>query len=58
MIVCICKNITSSTVKEMLEYTDVEGIKQMTRAGTNCEKCVPMLYELQKEKQGEEYESR
>ena len=39
MIVCICKGLTERTIREMLEYTDFEGIKQMTGACTQCCKC-------------------
>jgi bacterioferritin-associated ferredoxin len=39
MIVCICKSLTESTIKEMLTYTDFEGIQQMTGACTQCCKC-------------------
>jgi bacterioferritin-associated ferredoxin len=39
MIVCICKGLTERTILEMLEYTDFEGIQQMTGACTQCCKC-------------------
>lgn len=39
MIVCVCKGLTESTIREMLEHTDFEGIKQMTGACTQCCKC-------------------
>lgn len=46
MIVCICKALTESTVREMLEYTDLESIKKLTGAGTQCESCVEILEEI------------
>jgi len=61
MIVCICKNITSNTIKEMLKYTDVQGIMSITKAGTQCMTCVDTMYQLQREKDSEkayDYESR
>ena len=49
MIVCICKGITESTIREMLTYTDLEGIKEMTGACTQCETCCQTLEEIARE---------
>ena len=43
MIVCICKGITDSTIREMLEYTDLQGIKDMTGACTQCQKMLSSI---------------
>lgn len=46
MIVCICANITDRTIREMLEYTDLEAIKKMTGACQKCCRCCDMLNEI------------
>jgi len=43
MIVCVCKAITERTIREMLEYTDIQTIKEMTGAGTQCATCEESL---------------
>jgi len=43
MIICICKGITERTIREMLEYTDLASIKEMTGAGTQCTTCEESL---------------
>ena len=51
MIVCICKGITDSTIREMLEYTDLEGIKEITGACTQCQTCCDALKEIVREQE-------
>ena len=51
MIVCICKGITDSTIREMLTYTDLQGIKDMTGACTQCQKCCDALKEIAREQE-------
>jgi len=51
MIVCICKGITDSTIREMLTYTDLQGIKDMTGACTQCQKCCDALKEIVREQE-------
>lgn len=51
MIVCICKGITESTIREMLTYTDLEGIKEMTGACTQCQTCCQTLEEIASEQE-------
>ena len=51
MIVCICKSITDSTIREMLEYTDLQGIKDITGACTQCKKCFQALKEIADEQE-------
>lgn len=46
MIVCICKGITENTIKEMLEYSDIETIKEITGASTQCTKCAKIIEEI------------
>jgi bacterioferritin-associated ferredoxin len=54
MIVCICKALTENTIREMLEYSDIELIKQTTGAGTQCQTCLEKLEELAQEIRGNE----
>jgi len=51
MIVCICKGVTESTVREMLTYTDLEGIKEITGACTQCQTCCALLEQIASENQ-------
>lgn len=46
MIVCICAGITERTIREMLEYTDLEVIKRMTGACQQCCTCCETLKEI------------
>ena len=51
MIVCICKGITESKIREMLTYTDLEGMKEITGAGTQCHTCCALLEQIASENQ-------
>lgn len=51
MIVCLCSGVTDSTIREMLVYTDLESIKEITGACQNCHKCCDMLKEIANEQQ-------
>ena len=39
MIVCVCKNITESELKELLKENTIEGIMAETGLCTKCQKC-------------------
>jgi len=54
VIVCVCKALTERTIREMLEYTDLDSIKKTTGAGTQCESCVEMLDEIDADKKRED----
>jgi nitrite reductase (NADH) large subunit len=44
--VCSCNNVTKGRVRAAIGddgLTDVQGVKECTRAGTSCGSCVPML---------------
>ncbi|MEU6427927.1 nitrite reductase large subunit NirB [Microbispora sp. NPDC046973] len=47
--VCSCNNVTKGKICEAIAdkgLTDVQGIKDCTRAGTTCGSCVPMLKQI------------
>ncbi|MEU6414997.1 nitrite reductase large subunit NirB [Microbispora sp. NPDC046933] len=47
--VCSCNNVTKGRICEAIAdkgLTDVQGIKDCTRAGTTCGSCVPMLKQI------------
>ena len=46
MIVCVCKGITDSTIREMLSYTDIDDIKQITGMCTQCCKCAEAMEQI------------
>jgi len=49
MIVCICANINDRTIREMLEYTDLDSIKRMTGACQQCCTCCEALEQIDEE---------
>lgn len=53
MIVCVCKALTERTIREMLEYSDIELIKQITGAGSQCQTCLETLEEIAADKKRE-----
>ncbi|MBX6386880.1 MAG: nitrite reductase large subunit [Microbispora sp.] len=47
--VCSCNNVTAGCIRTAIAgkgLTDVQGIKDCTRAGTTCGSCVPMLKQI------------
>lgn len=46
MIVCICKNVSESDIREMLKYSDIEVIKDATGAGTQCTTCIETIKKI------------
>jgi len=46
VIVCVCKALTERTIREMLEYCDLESIKEITGAGSQCKTCLETLEEI------------
>nr|WP_189182395.1 nitrite reductase large subunit NirB [Microbispora rosea] len=47
--VCSCNNVTAGTIRVAIAdkgLTDVQGVKDCTRAGTTCGSCVPMLKQI------------
>ncbi|TQS21566.1 nitrite reductase large subunit [Microbispora hainanensis] len=47
--VCSCNNVTKGKICEAIAdkgLTDVQGVKDCTRAGTTCGSCVPMLKQI------------
>lgn len=49
MIVCICANVSDRTIREMLEYTDLDNIKRMTGACQKCCTCCNTLEQINNE---------
>ena len=39
MIVCICKGVSDSTVRELLNHIDLPKVKEVTGASTQCGTC-------------------
>ena len=43
MIVCICKGVSDSTVRELLNHIDLSKVKEVTGASTQCGTCNQLL---------------
>lgn len=43
MIVCICKGVSDSTVRELLNHIDLPKVKEVTGASTQCGTCSQLL---------------
>jgi len=43
MIVCICKGVSDSTVRELLNHIDLSKVKEVTGASTQCGTCSLLL---------------
>ena len=43
MIVCICRGVSDSTVRELLNHIDLSKVKEVTGASTQCGTCNQLL---------------
>ena len=43
MIVCICKGVSDSTVRELLNHIDLSKVKEVTGASSQCGTCSQLL---------------
>lgn len=51
MIICVCKNISDSKIKELLESgLSMKKIKELTKVGTQCKICCKELKKIKKER--------
>lgn len=46
MIVCICKGVSDSTIRELLNHIDIAKVKQVTGASTQCGTCNMLLDQI------------
>lgn len=49
MIVCICGNVSESTIREMAPHMSLEDFKKTTGACQQCHKCCDTLEKIYKE---------
>ena len=58
MIVCVCKNISESQLKQLLKENTIEGIMADTGLCTKCQKCNETVKKLVLENAYESFVSR
>lgn len=57
MIVCVCKNISESKLKELLKENTIEKIINTTGLCTNCKTCKDTVHKIVLENAFEELDS-
>lgn len=54
MIVCVCKNLSESRIREILANTNLSSLQELTGAGTQCQTCLETLIQIERDLNNEQ----